>query len=153
MHELSIAMEIIRQVVEIARQHNADRIEEVEVQAGVLRQIQEEALRMGFVAAGEGTPAEGARLVYTEEPVAAVCNECDCRFAPELDDYICPRCGVANVRIVAGNDIILKSIVCQAEGPQAPGDGQEPAPSASEGSEEPGASEESGPRSQQQPFA
>ncbi|HOB74595.1 MAG TPA: hydrogenase maturation nickel metallochaperone HypA [Phycisphaerae bacterium] len=115
MHELSIAMEIIRQVVEIARQHNADCVEEVEVQAGVLRQIQEEALQMSFVAAAEGTPAEGARLVFTEEQVVAVCNDCQTRFMPEMDNYLCPRCGLANVRIVAGNDIILKSIVCQSE--------------------------------------
>jgi hydrogenase nickel incorporation protein HypA/HybF len=112
-HELSIAMEIVRQAVEIAGQHGADRIDEVEVQVGVMRQVQEDALRMSFEAAGEGTPAAKARLVMIEERVAAVCKVCDCRFEPQLDNFVCPRCGLADVRVVAGNDIILKSIVCQ----------------------------------------
>jgi hydrogenase nickel incorporation protein HypA/HybF len=114
MHELPIAMEIVRQSVEIARQHRADRIEEVEVQVGVLRLIQEDALRMSFEAAAEGTPAEGARLVMIEEKIVAVCNACECLFLPEIDSFVCPRCGQADARIVAGNDIILKSLSCHA---------------------------------------
>lgn len=113
MHELSIAMEIIRQVSEIARQHHAERVDEIEVQVGAMRLVQEEALQMSFQAAREGTPAANARLIVTEEAVAAVCNLCGGRFAPELDNFICPTCGEANVRVVAGNDIILKSLVCQ----------------------------------------
>jgi hydrogenase nickel incorporation protein HypA/HybF len=112
-HELSIAMEIVRQAVDIAAQHGADRVEEVEVQVGVLRQVQEDALRMSFEAAGEGTPAEKARLVMTEEKLAAICRACECQFEPEFDNFVCPRCGLADTRLVAGNDIILKSIVCQ----------------------------------------
>jgi len=113
-HELSIAMEIVRQVTEIARQHHAERVDEVEVQVGVLRQVQEEALRMSFEAARDGTPAQSARLVVIEEPIEAECQDCGRRFAPEPDNFICPGCGQANARIVAGNDIILKSLVCQA---------------------------------------
>jgi hydrogenase nickel incorporation protein HypA/HybF len=112
-HELSIAMEIIRQVSEIARQHNAERVDEVEVQVGVMRQVQEDALRMSFEAARDGTIAQNARLIVIEEPMAAECNACGNRFAPELDNFVCPGCGQANARIVAGNDIILKSLVCQ----------------------------------------
>lgn len=112
-HELAIAMEIVRQASEIARQHRAERVDEIEVQVGVMRLVQEEALQMSFQAAREGTPAANARLIMTEEAVAAECNSCGGRFAPELDNFICPTCGQANVRVVAGNDIILKSLVCQ----------------------------------------
>jgi len=80
----------------------------------VLRQVQEDALRLSFAAAGAGTPAEQARLVVTEEKLAAVCNACERRFAPEPDNFVCPACGQADARIVAGNDIILKSLACQA---------------------------------------
>ncbi len=113
MHELAIAMEIVRQVTEIAQQHNAVRVEEIEVQVGVLRQVLEEALRMSFEAASAGTPAAGARLVVTEEKLAAVCNGCGRQFRPEMDNFVCPDCGRADARVVAGNDIILKSIICQ----------------------------------------
>ena len=75
----------------------------------------DEILRL--VLALDGTPAESqpakARLIVTEEKMAAVCNACGHRFAPQPDDFVCPACGQADARIVAGNDIILKSLVCQ----------------------------------------
>lgn len=114
MHELPIAIEIVRQAVEVAGKHEADRIEEVEVQVGAMRQIVSEALEMSFAAASEGTLAEGARLRVIEEKVVAVCRYCECLFLPEPDNFMCPRCGRADARIVAGNDIILKSVVCHA---------------------------------------
>ncbi len=43
----------------------------------------------------------------------AVCRVCGHAFQPEIDLYICPRCEQADVRIVAGNDMILKSITAQ----------------------------------------
>jgi hydrogenase nickel incorporation protein HypA/HybF len=114
MHELAIAAEIVRQAVEVAAKHNAERIDEVEVQIGVMRQIVPDALQMGFTACAEGTLARNARLAVIEEKVVAVCKGCECLFLPEIDNFLCPRCGQAEARIVAGNDIILKSIVCHA---------------------------------------
>jgi hydrogenase nickel incorporation protein HypA/HybF len=113
MHELPIAMEIVRQVVEVAGQHGAEAVEEVEVQIGVLRQIVPEALEMSFTAAGEGTIAAGARLNIIEERIVGVCRTCDCMYMPAVDNFLCPRCGQADARIIAGNDIILRSVVCR----------------------------------------
>lgn len=113
MHELPIAMEIVRQAVEIAGRHQAERIDEIEVQVGLFRLIEPIALRMSFEAASEGTLAQGAQLKVVEEKVVGVCKYCECLFLPEVGNYICPRCGRADARIVAGNDIILRSIVCR----------------------------------------
>ena len=54
------------------------------------------------------------RLV--EEKILAVCNACGADYAPAIDSsFVCPRCGEANARITAGNDIVLKTMVCQVE--------------------------------------
>ena len=45
-----------------------------------------------------------------------------------MDNYLCPGCGQADVEIVAGDDIMLTSVVGQVED-QA----EEPAPSAGPG--------------------
>ena len=92
---------------------DGELIEEIEVHIGAMRQIVPEALEMGFRAAAEGTLAANARLNIIEEKIAAVCRGCETRFMPDIDNYLCPQCGQADARIVAGNDIILRSVVCQ----------------------------------------
>ena len=115
MHELAIAMEIVEQAVRIAAENHATRIDTIEVEIGVLRQIVPEALELSFRAAAEGTTAEKAELKVAEERVVAVCNRCECMFLPAIDDFTCPQCKAADARVVAGNEIILKSLVCQAD--------------------------------------
>lgn len=115
MHEMSIAIEVVNSVLDAVAEHHPTRVEEVEVQIGVMRQVVPEALELAFNAASEGTIIEGARLIMKEERVVAVCRHCDCLYLPEDEVYACPECGQADARIVAGNDMILRSVVCQTE--------------------------------------
>ncbi len=115
MHEMSIAMEIVKQVLEVAEQHQATRVEEVEVGVGVMRQVVPEALEIAFEAFVQDTLARDARLKITEDKIVAVCRQCDCLFLPAVDTYVCPQCNQADARIVAGNDLILRSVVCKVE--------------------------------------
>lgn len=121
MHEMSIAASLIEHVLEVGRQQHATRIAEVEVQVGVLQLIVPEALELAFSAVTEGTPAEGATLKLVEVPAAAECRQCGQRFEPAIDDYLCPRCQQADVRITAGREIVLATVVCETdEGVPAP---------------------------------
>jgi len=113
MHEASIAVELVDQVVQTAQNHHAFKVEEVDVLVGVMREIVPEALELTFSATSAGTIAEGAKLRIMEERIIAVCRVCDCLFAPEHLLFMCPRCRQADARIVAGNDILLKSLKCQ----------------------------------------
>ena len=110
---MSIAVSLVDQLLELARQQRACRIEEVELETGVLQQVVPEALELAFKVASEGTVADGATLKLVEVPAVAECRPCGHRFEPAIDDYRCPRCERADVRIVAGNDIVLKTVVCQ----------------------------------------
>lgn len=113
MHEMPIAAAIVEQAVEAARPHGATRIESIEVEIGRMRQVVDEALQVAFAAVSQGTIAEGARLEVVEIEMEALCQVCGHTFRPEIDLYVCPQCGQANVRITAGNDMILKSITAQ----------------------------------------
>ena len=99
----------------VADEHGARRVDEVEVEVGVMRLIVPESLDMAFAVLAEGTAADGAKLTITEVPLTAKCLGCDAEFAAELDDFTCPDCGEADVDIVGGNDIILKSVACWSE--------------------------------------
>jgi hydrogenase nickel incorporation protein HypA/HybF len=114
MHETSIAAALLDQLLRIAAEHHATRIEQVEVRCGVMRQVVPEALQLAFEAASAGTPAAGAQLTIIEEGLVVRCRACRAEFASGLDDYRCPRCKTADVELIAGHDIILRSVVCQA---------------------------------------
>ncbi|MBN1553117.1 MAG: hydrogenase maturation nickel metallochaperone HypA [Phycisphaerae bacterium] len=110
MHEMSIAVELIRRLEELAVEHGLLRVEAFTVRAGVLRGIVPEALDMAFEEAARGTVAEGAKLTLEITPARARCRLCNEPFAPTVDSYLCPRCNQADVEIVEGNEILLLSL-------------------------------------------
>ena len=93
----------------------------MEVAIGVLRQVVGESLEMAWQVVREGTPADGAELDIEEVPPSVRCRDCGRVFGPTLESFLCPGCGRADVDIVAGNDIILKSLTCD-EGVGADGE-------------------------------
>ncbi len=113
MHEMPIAQAIVDQAIQAVAPHGAVRIDSIAVEIGRMRQMVPEALQLCFTAVSEGTIAEGARLEIREIEMEALCLVCNGRFRPEINLYVCPACGQANVRIVAGNDMILQSIVAR----------------------------------------
>jgi len=116
MHELSIASEMLQTVLAAAAEHNAGRVEAVRVEVGVMRLVVPEILQMAWEAITEGTPAGGSRLEVTEVPLRGRCRECGSDFQPQLDNFLCPHCGHADVDIVDGSDIVLRSVTCRSEG-------------------------------------
>jgi len=109
-HEMSIAVELVRQLEGVAVEHGVERIEALTVAVGVFRGVVPEALDMAFEAVAAGTCAEGARVTVEAVPAVAVCRQCGLRFEPEQHDFRCTRCHEADVDMVEGNDIILKSV-------------------------------------------
>ena len=110
MHEMSIAIELLRQLQAVARENALERIDEFTVRAGAMRQIVPEALTGAFEVLAEGTCAEAADVNVEIEPLAATCCNCGARFEVGLDTFACSRCGQADVEIVAGNEIVLTSV-------------------------------------------
>lgn len=116
MHEMAIAVEIVDCLLNVAEQHKATRIGEVEVEIGRMRQVVPEALEMAFSAAVAGTLAEGATLKLREIAVTAVCNDCGTAYSPDIDvSFVCPSCGHANPGITAGDDIVVRNITCDVD--------------------------------------
>jgi hydrogenase nickel incorporation protein HypA/HybF len=115
MHEAAIAMAIIDQAVAAAARHNATRICRIEVELGAMQQVVPEALDVAFEAAGKGTLAQDAQLKLTTVKTVALCRQCDCRFEPCIEhfSFLCPQCQQADVRIISGNQITLKSLECE----------------------------------------
>ncbi|MFH2001426.1 MAG: hydrogenase maturation nickel metallochaperone HypA [Planctomycetota bacterium] len=115
MHELSIATQLIRQVMEHAVQSRLVRIDEVELEVGALQMIVPDALDLAFQVLSKDTLAEGAVLRLVEVPLKAECRTCSRLFTATIESFQCPSCGQADAEIVMGREIILKSITGQVD--------------------------------------
>lgn len=113
MHEMSIAVELLRELELLVKTNGVNRVTEFTVSAGQLRGVVPEALDMAFASVAEATCAAGAKLNLEFITALAQCRQCNNRFEPGTDYYLCPKCNKANVQIIEGNDIILKSVVCE----------------------------------------
>lgn len=112
MHELSIATQLLDSILAVAADNRAERVDEVEVLLGAMRLVVPEALEQAFEIVAEGTLAQGAQLKLTEVGLRGRCRGCGHEFEPGIGNFACPACGRADVDIVQGDDIILKSVVC-----------------------------------------
>jgi hydrogenase nickel incorporation protein HypA/HybF len=114
MHEGAIASAIVEQAVEAAASHGGGKITAIEVEIGMLQLVVPEALETAFEYAAAETPAEGAVLHMTQIRPEAHCRQCGHRFEPDVEafSFLCPVCTQADIDIVAGNAITLRSLTC-----------------------------------------
>ncbi len=113
---MAIAVELMEQLESLAIENGLARIDAISVTAGAMRGIVPEAMNAAFDAVKEGTCAAEATLELQIVPVEAECRGCGERFAPGVNDFLCPRCGQADSRIITGDDIILSSVSGEQNG-------------------------------------
>ncbi len=109
MHELSIATSILEIIKEEAARNNAIRVTKIKVAAGALTAVVPESLAFCFGICSRGTLAEGAVLECEVRPVSARCDVCGREFAVEGWSFLCPYCGSARTRMVAGQELYVDS--------------------------------------------
>ncbi|WP_055586152.1 hydrogenase maturation nickel metallochaperone HypA [Peterkaempfera griseoplana] len=111
MHELSIAVAVVEAVEELAREHGADRTEEVRLRIGTLAGVEPDALRFSFTVAQQGTVLEGARLVVEQVQARARCASCRTSFVVGSPLSLhCPGCDAPAVEVTAGRELDLAGV-------------------------------------------
>lgn len=111
-HELSIAQSI----VEIAcRRAERRRVTQVVVRIGHLRQVVPSALSFSFSLIAQGTPLEGAELVIEPMPAIGVCRTCGAESRLDAFPLQCGACGGFDLRIVAGEELIVDSLLVEED--------------------------------------
>ena len=123
MHEFSTAVGIVETICNVARKNNAKRITKVELIVGEFTMLNGEQLTFAFEIASEGTLAEGAEVIITEQRGQIECK--DCKFKGEikkkdekvdhlvvdLTDNPCPRRRhLREAEISGGRDIYVNNI-------------------------------------------
>jgi hydrogenase nickel incorporation protein HypA/HybF len=106
MHELSLTQSVVDAIV---AKMGEETVTAVRLEVGKLSGVVTDSMRFCFEVICAGTTLEGARLDIDEPPGRARCHDCATEFdVPDLI-LLCP-CGSANVEIVAGRELKIKSV-------------------------------------------
>ena len=110
MHEMSLAESVLQIIEESARKQNFRRVRAVTLEIGALSAVEPDAMRFCFDAVTGGSIAEGARLEIIETPGAGHCAACGKTVAMQEQYGLCPECGSAGLRVVAGKEMRVKDL-------------------------------------------
>jgi len=117
MHEMSIALEIVRAVQDQIEQEQEVplRVRQIYVKIGRFANVLSDPLRFSFELATAGTVLENAELVIEESPLVIGCDKCDAESQLEEPHFVCPKCESTDVTIITGQELTLESIVVQEQ--------------------------------------
>ncbi len=110
MHELPITEGLLNLALKHANQAGAKRITQLNLVIGQLASVVDDSIQFYWDIISKDTIAEGAKLEFRRVPAVLHCWNCEAEFSPNGRDYLCPRCGSARVKVVAGDDFLLESI-------------------------------------------
>lgn len=106
MHELSIAISMIDQVIEESESRGGLTVEAVHLKLGVFSGVDKEALLFAYELACEGTPLAGSRLLIDIIPLLIYCPGCKKERTPvSVYQLCCPDCLVPAQDILTGREI------------------------------------------------
>ncbi|PIE22044.1 MAG: hydrogenase maturation nickel metallochaperone HypA [Planctomycetota bacterium] len=110
MHELSLAMDLVEQLTEVAARENASAVTGIHVVIGAMSGVERIPFEFAFPEAARNTPMEGAVLNIEEVPVVIRCS--DCCLETEIHNLlmVCPWCNSVSVEVIQGKEFIIKSM-------------------------------------------
>ncbi|WP_181777726.1 hydrogenase maturation nickel metallochaperone HypA/HybF [Amycolatopsis pittospori] len=113
MHELAITQAAVNAI----RQRMGDApIRTVTLEIGALAGVVVDSVRFCFEVVVDGTPLQDAVLEIVEPPGRARCRDCAREFVVEEPRIpLCPVCGGANLSVLGGQELRIKSVEVQGE--------------------------------------
>ncbi len=111
MHELGIALEIIKSVEAERLERDMKQISEIGVSVGALSSIDPESLRFCFDASKKDTALMDTQLEIEYVAVEGKCNSCARNFKVEDFIFICPSCGSTDIEVEKGEEMNINYII------------------------------------------
>lgn len=106
MHELSIAISMIDQILEESETRGGLDVEVVHLRLGVFSGVDRHALLFSYDLACEGTPLQGSRIEIETVPLVVHCKVCGKdKIPPSTYQICCPDCFAPSENIVSGREL------------------------------------------------
>ena len=106
MHELAITESVVQTVTE---RLPGSAITCVHLEIGPMSGVVADSVRFCFGLVTEGTSLQGARLEISQPAARCRCRDCAAEFEPDGMIPLCD-CGSADVEILAGNELRIRSV-------------------------------------------
>ncbi len=110
MHELSVALGIVKIAEEKASEANAKSVDCIELEIGSLAGIELDALDMVWPAAVKGTVLENAKKKVNIIQGRAECRNCGAVFDVNQFYDSCPKCDSFQKNILLGKEMRVKTL-------------------------------------------
>ena len=116
MHELSIAIGVVRIADDVAAEQGAGRVASVRLAVGALAGVVRPALEYAFPLAAESRPrVAGAALEIEDVPLRVHCAPCNAVVElPSTTSFRCPDCGTPSSDLVSGREIEVRRVTFAA---------------------------------------
>ena len=113
MHELSIALGIVKIAEQEAVKNKASQILSIELEIGVLAGVELDSLNFVWPSAVKGTILENSKKEIITIDAVAVCVDCDTKFQLHNSYDACPKCA-SNLKIIEkGKELRVKSLIVE----------------------------------------
>ncbi len=110
MHELSVALGIVKIAEDEAKKANAKIVSKIELEIGVLSGVELDSLSFVWESAVKDTILENAeKEIFTIEGIGK-CVDCDYEFEIKNIYDSCPKCSSYFKGILAGKELRVKAI-------------------------------------------
>lgn len=116
MHERSLVRDLLRQLDDLVIAHAARGVKEVHLCVGEFSGIDLDLLRTAFSEMARDSSAQCARFIARSIPLTGRCQDCRHEFFISRFRFECPRCLGRSIAIVGGEELLLESVVLEADG-------------------------------------
>ncbi len=112
MHEVSIALGIVDELMRIAQQNNAKKIVNVKLKIGKMSGLVTDSLKFAFDAVKLEHPLlSSAEILINEVPLIYQCNDCGKNFDTEDICFpSCPNCESYNLKLISGEEQHIENV-------------------------------------------
>lgn len=117
MHELSIVMEVVKQVERLAKDNNVDKVKSVTVEVGEVSGVVKEYFLDAFKWMCNKTPLmKECELNYITIEAISYCQDCKKTYPTTKYAKECPYCHSQKTYLVSGKDFMIKDIKVISKG-------------------------------------
>ncbi len=110
MHEYAVTQSMINIALSEAQKAGASKILEIRLVIGDLSTIVDDSVQMYFDVMSEGTPAQGAKLVFNRVKAEFKCKSCGEVFVKPPKGFDCPKCGGLGTPTDRGKEFYIESL-------------------------------------------
>jgi hydrogenase nickel incorporation protein HypA/HybF len=114
MHEFSLMQSVLSNVESAAREAGAQKISEIRLVIGEMREVVVDAMDFAFEAMSAKTLCEGAILKITTVRPRSRCTRCGEEFEHDRLRRSCPKCESLATELIAGKELYIDAIEVEA---------------------------------------